>query len=339
MFISYCVLISVTVKGRKKDHLRICMEEDVEAGYAGFDLVRLDHRASPEISLSEVKTSTRFLGKRLDFPLIFEAITGGTGEARKVNKALARVAQEYGLGMGVGSQRAALENPRLATTYKVRDAAPDILLIGNLGAVQLNCGYGLEDCRKAVEMIDADALALHLNPLQEVIQPEGDTDFRGLTGKINAVASKMDVPVIVKEVGSGLDLKTARKLKVAALDCGGLGGTSWSLVESHRTNGKMKSVGVTYADWGTPTAESIAELSRVKKPLIASGGVRNGLDAAKCIALGADVVGAALPVLRAYGSGGEKAVREYVELFIAEFRTAMFLTGSKNVKKLKGKAR
>ena len=324
------------MRSRKQDHLRICVEEDVEAGDPGFGCVRLQHKASPEIDLRDVDTEVTFLGRTLKFPLIFEGITGGMPAAAKINRALAALAQEYGLGMGVGSQRAAIENPRLERTYKVRDIAPDILLIGNLGAVQLNYGYGLGECRKAVDMIRADALALHLNPLQEAVQPEGNTDFGGIVSKINGIASELETPVIVKEVGSGLDFQTACKLKVAALDCGGSGGTSWSLVESSRNPG-MKAVGVAFADWGTPTAECVIELAKLKKPLIASGGVRTGLDAAKAVALGADAVGVALPVLRAYDSGGVKSVRRYLDQFILEFKTAMYLTGSRRVGQLRGK--
>ena len=327
------------MKERKTDHLRISVEEDIESGDGGFNLVRLRHRASPEISYDEIDTEARFLGKRLSFPLIFEAITGGTPEAGRINKALAKVAQRYGLGMGVGSQRAAIENPKLADTFRVRDVAPDILLIGNLGAVQLNFGYGLKECKAAVKMIDADALALHLNPLQEAVQPEGNTDFRGIIGKVNKMAAGLGTPVIAKEVGCGLDYDTAKRLKVAAYDSGGLGGTSWSLVESFRNQSFMGEVGVLYSNWGIPTTKSVAELSALRKPLIASGGIRTGLDGAKCIALGADVAGVALPVLRAYYAGGEKAVDRFAERFIAEFKTAMFLTGSKKVSHLKGKVR
>ncbi|MFH0863342.1 MAG: type 2 isopentenyl-diphosphate Delta-isomerase [Candidatus Altiarchaeota archaeon] len=327
------------MKARKTDHLRISAKEDVEAGDSGLGRIRLQHKASPQMRFADVDTTVRFLGKDMAFPLIFEAITGGTPEAGKINRTLAKVAQKHGLGMGVGSQRAAIEDPKLASTYQVRELAPDILLLGNLGAVQLNYGYGLEECKAAVEMLQADALALHLNPLQEAVQPEGDTDFRGIIGKINKAAAGMRTPVIAKEVGCGLDYDTAKALKVAAYDCGGLGGTSWSLVESYRNPSLMGEVGALYSDWGIPTAEAVAELSRLKKPLIASGGVRTGLDGAKCVALGANVVGVALPVLRAYYSGGQKAVDRFAERFIAEFKTAMFLTGSSKVSDLTGRVR
>ncbi|MBU0762352.1 MAG: type 2 isopentenyl-diphosphate Delta-isomerase [Candidatus Altiarchaeota archaeon] len=333
-------IISLTggcrVGNRKTDHLRICAGELVESGDPGFDAYKLKTKSLPDVSLNEVDTTTTFLGKRLDFPLVIEAITGGTSEARKINKTLAAVAQEYGLGLGVGSQRPAIKDNKLAKTYQVRDVAEDILLIGNLGAVQLNYGFGLEECKAAVDMIDADALALHLNPLQEAAQPEGDTNFMGLAGKINKIASKLKTPVIAKEVGMGLDLESARKLKVSAYDVGGWGGTSWSLVESFR-NKDFRRVGVTYSYTGTPTAECIRQLCRLDKPLIGSGGVRDGLDAVKAIALGADVVGVALPFLRCYYGGGEKAIRRYLDGLIREFKVGMFITGSKNLRQLGGR--
>jgi len=322
---------------RKQDHIRICLEENVESGDAGFGGIRLQHRASPEINLKDINAKVTFLKKKLEFPLIFEAMTGGTPEAAKINKALASVAQEFGLGMGVGSQRAAIDDPSLAYTYEVRDVAPDILLIGNLGAVQLNMGYGASECKRAVEMIGADALALHMNSLQEAVQPEGDTNFKGLIAKMNKVASQIKTPIIAKEVGCGIDLQTARKLRVAAFDCGGVGGTSWSLVESFRNGGTMGQVGVTYASWGTPTAECVSRLAKLRKPLIASGGIRSGQDAAKAIALGADVAGVALPLLRAYHRSGQDGLRQYVKKFQAEFRTALFLTGSRNIRQIRGR--
>jgi len=322
---------------RKRDHLRICANERVEAGSTGFSAIRLSHKTSPEIRLDDVDTRTKLLGKRLALPLIFEAMTGGTEEALRINRTLAKVAQKKGVGMGVGSQRAAIENPLLEETYSVRDVAPDILLIGNLGAVQLNRGYGLAECERAVEMIGADALALHFNALQEAVQPEGDTDFRGLIAKVNKVAGKLSVPVVAKEVGCGIDYATAKRLKVAAFDVAGSGGTSWSLVESYRNSGDMGAVGVTYAEWGIPTADAVRSLSKLKTPIIASGGIRTGLDAAKAVALGAEAAGVALPILRAYYAGGEKAVGEWVDRFEAEYRTAVYVTGAKNNRGLRGK--
>ena len=325
------------INNRKQDHLRICVEEDVEAGETGLKEVRLAHHPLPELDFSQIKTDTRFLGKKLKFPLIIEAMTGGTPEGGKINKDLASVAQKYGIGFGVGSQRAAIDDLKLSATFQVRDVAPDILLIANLGAVQFNYGYGLAECQKAVDMIDADALAIHLNPLQEVIQPEGNTNFSGLVDKINKIKPQLKRPLIAKCVGSGILFDTARQIKVDAIDVGGAGGTSWCAVEGYRGNEMMKSVSKTFLGWGVPTADSIEELSKLNIPLVGSGGIRSGLDAAKAIALGADVVGMALPILRAYDQGGVKAVSDYLDRFILELRIAMFLTSSGEVKDLKGK--
>jgi len=322
---------------RKKDHIKICMEEDVEGGDTGLSQIKLAHMSLPEVDFSKIRTDTNFLGRRMKFPLIIEAMTGGTQESGKINKDIATVTQKYGIGFGVGSQRAAIEDPTLESTYAVRDVAPDVLLIANIGAVQLNYGYTVKECQKAVDMIKADALALHLNPLQEAIQPEGNTNFSGLISKINAVKAKVKCPVIAKAVGSGIRLDTAKMLKVDAIDVGGAGGTSWCMVEGLRGSQMIRDVSKTFVGWGVPTADCIRELERLNIPLIGSGGIRTGLDAAKAVALGADVVGVALPILRAYGSLGVKGVSDYLDKFMFEFKIAMFLTGSAEVKDLRGK--
>jgi len=321
---------------RKSDHIRICLEKDVEAGSTGFERVRLTHKALPELNLDEINTEIEFLGKTLKSPVIIEGITGGTKEAKKINKDLAKISQEFGIGFGVGSQRIAIDDEAMESTFKVRDVAPDILLIANLGAVQLNHGYGLDECKRAIEMIDADALALHLNPLQEAIQPEGERNFSGLIEKVNEISSKLDKPVIAKEVGSGISGDIASQLKVDAIDVGGSGGTSWSLVEGYRAN--EEEIGRTFAGWGIPTADCIREVSG-NVPVIGSGGIRSGLDGAKAIALGADCVGIALPILKAYSADGNKGASEFLNRFLTELRIAMFLTGSKAVKELRGKVR
>jgi len=325
------------IKDRKLDHLRICIEEKVEAGKTGFEGISLIHKALPEIDFDAIDTSVKFLGKDLKYPIIFEAMTGGVSEASQINRDVASVAQEYGIGFGVGSQRAAIEDPSLESTFQVRDVAPDILLIANLGAVQLNYGYSLKECAKAVDMIGADALAFHLNPLQEVVQTEGNRNFSDLTRKINDIAKDLNKPVIAKETGCGISYDTAKTLNVAALDVAGCGGTSWSLVESLRSEGKTEYIGKTFSEWGIPTAESIKEAVKTGKPVIASGGVRTGIDAAKSLALGAGCIGMALPVLTAWAADGKKGVKDFLDAFIYELKICMFLTGARNVSELKGR--
>ncbi|RLI95461.1 MAG: type 2 isopentenyl-diphosphate Delta-isomerase, partial [Candidatus Altiarchaeales archaeon] len=261
------------------------------------------------------------------------------GRGRKLNRDLARVAQDYGIGLGVGSQRIAIENTNLVDSFQVRDIAPDIFLIANLGAVQLNYGYSIRECKTAIEMIDADALALHVNPLQEIIQPEGNKNFSNLIEKINSVAKKLEKPLILKCVGSGISYSTAKELKVSAIDVGGVGGTSWSLIEGYRGKGIIRDIGREFAGWGIPTVESIIEVKKTNLPIIASGGIRSGIDAAKAIALGAECVGIALPILKAWSSNSIKGVKNFLDKFIYELKICMFLTGSKSIKELNGKIR
>lgn len=328
----------MNMNNRKLDHLTICIEKEIEVGKTGLERINLIHRALPEIDFDEIDMGVKFLGRGLNYPLIIEGMTGGASKALKINKDLASIAQEFGIGFGVGSQRVAIDNPNLANTYKVRDVAPDILLIANLGAVQLNYGYGIEECEKAIEMIDADALALHLNPLQEVIQPEGNKNFSNLIEKINRIAEKLKKPVIVKETGCGISYEIAKRLNVAAIDVSGHGGASWGLVEGYRGKENLET-GKRFSEWGIPTADSIRDVSRLDIPVIASGGIRNGIDAAKSFALGADCVGMALPILRVWTEKGKRGIREFLNRFISELRIAMFLTGSKSIGELKGKIR
>jgi isopentenyl-diphosphate Delta-isomerase len=259
--------------------------------------------------------------------------------AQQINQRLAQVAQTYGLAMGVGSQRVAIEQDHTAPTFQVRSIAPDILLFANLGAVQLNYGYGVAQCQRAVDLLQADALILHINPLQECIQPQGDLNFSGLLAKIAQVCAKLSVPVIAKEVGNGISAAMAAQLiqaGVQAIDVAGAGGTSWSLVESQRApKPLLQQLGQTFGDWGIPTAECLVEIRQVHQiPLIASGGLRNGLDVAKSIGLGADLAGMALPFLQAADISTE-AVIDRVELLIAELKTAMFCTGSRQLTDLR----
>jgi isopentenyl-diphosphate delta-isomerase len=327
---------------RKTEHLRISLEKDVRFRdlTTGLERYRFVHQALPELNRDDIDLSTTLLGKELSAPLIISSMTGGTEDAETINQNLAMAAQIHGLGMGVGSQRAALEEPDLSHTYQVRDVAPNILLLANLGAVQLNYGYSVEHCQRAVEMIEADGLILHLNPLQEALQPEGNTDFSGLLAKIETVCQGLSVPVIVKEVGWGISEEVARRLAdsgVAAIDVAGAGGTSWSEVEMHRADSEtLRRIAAAFADWGIPTAESIRMVRRGAPgvTLIASGGIRTGVEAAKAIALGADAVGLAAPLLKPATISAE-AVMEQLQRVIEELRIAMFCAGVKDLAALK----
>lgn len=327
---------------RKLDHLRICLDKDPQFAKltAGLERYHFVHQALPEIALSEVQLSCRLLGKVLRAPLIISSMTGGTQEAEGINLNLAEAAQQLGVAMGVGSLRAALEDPSLAHTYQVRRVAPDILLLANLGAVQLNYEYGPEDCYRAVEMIDADALILHLNPLQECLQRDGNTDFSSLLGRIEEVCYQLQVPVVVKEVGWGISDRVAEMLAgagVAAIDVAGAGGTSWSEVEGHRASEeKWDRVAQAFAEWGIPTAESI-RMVRQGAPgmtIVGSGGIRSGVDVAKVIALGADAAGMAAPFLKP-ATVGSSAVRAKLEELVTELRIAMFCVGITDVEQLR----
>ena len=327
---------------RKADHLRICLEDDVQFRSLsnGLDKYRFTHSCLPELDFSDVDIHTQFLNKTLKAPILISSMTGGTERAKTINCRLAQAAQKYGLAMGVGSQRIAVENPDLADTFAVRSFAPDAVLLANLGAVQLNYTYGLSQCLRVVDILQADALILHLNPLQECIQPNGDTKFKGLLDKIEQLCRQLEVPVIVKEVGNGISAAMATKLidaGVAVIDVAGAGGTSWAKVESQRAeNNLQRRLGKTFADWGISTADCIVQIRQQYPdlPLIASGGLRNGVEVAKAIALGADLAGLAFPFLQA-ASESEAAVDELVELLIAEIKTVLFCTGNANLLELK----
>lgn len=331
-------------EGRKLDHIRIVLGEDVAAkGVAtGFAAYRLPHLALPELDLAEVDTRTTFLGKPIGAPLLISSMTGGAAVAEKINLALAEAAEQLGLPMGVGSQRAAVADGRLAGTYQVRRVAPRIPLLANLGAVQLNYGFGVEQCQRAVDMIEADGLILHLNPLQEAVQPEGNTNFKGLLQKIEQICRALEVPVVVKEVGNGIGAHDARRLYecgVRVIDVAGAGGTSWSEVERFRHSSQQgQRVAGAFADWGLPTSECIRTV-RAALPaatIIGSGGVRSGVDVAKAIALGADLAGTAKPALvSAIDERGTAAVVEGLEGFVRELRVAMFCAGCADLQALR----
>jgi isopentenyl-diphosphate delta-isomerase len=290
--------------------------------------------------MDAVELGTTFLGRRLRAPLLVSSMTGGVERGWEITRCLAVAAQTVGCAIGVGSQRVAIEDPSRACYFTVRDVAPDVLLFANLGAVQLNYGYGVDECRRAVEMIEADALILHLNPLQEALQSEGNRDFSSLLGKIGRVCAVLGVPVVVKEIGCGISTRVARRLAeagVAAIDVGGAGGTSWSAVEHHRaTHALARRLGETFAGWGIPTATSLrlAASGAPGLPLIASGGLRTGLDAAKAIALGADLAGFAGPLLKAAATGETETV-DLLTALAAELRLAMFCCGAANPAQLK----
>lgn len=320
---------------RKAEHIRINLEEDVQARgiTSGLERYQLVHTALPELDLGQIDTRVTFLGHHLRAPLLISCMTGGVERGREINRRLARAAQTFGCAMGVGSQRAAIEDPALARLFQLRDVAPDILLLANLGAVQLNYGYGIEQCRRAVAMIEADALALHLNPLQEALQPEGNVNFAGLLGRIEQVCRALEVPVIVKEVGWGISGEVARALLeagVAAIDVAGAGGTSWSEVERHRApTAARRRVSGAFSGWGISTADSLRMVREAAPalPVIASGGMRDGIDATKAIALRADLAGFASPLLVAAAESDE-AVHELLGGLIEELRISMFCCGA-----------
>lgn len=326
---------------RKSDHIRISLQEDVNSKHisTGFERYRFEHCALPEFDLEDIDVSITLLGKRLNAPLIISPMTGGTPEAKEINERLAEAAQAAGIGMGLGSQRAALEDPTLEYTYQVRHVAPDILLLANLGAVQLNLGYGPAECCRAVEMVEADALVLHLNPLQEALQPHGDTHFSGLLSKIEAICRVLPVPVVVKEVGWGISEQVAQSLAnagVAAIDVAGAGGSSWSQVEMHRARSRWeREVAAAFAGWGIPTVESLIMARRGAPgiPLIASGGIRDGIQMAKAIALGATACGIAAPFLHA-ATRSASAVMELITILVTQLRIAMFAAGASNIRAL-----
>ena len=323
---------------RKLEHIEIVLGERVEGWVSTWlDDVVFIHRALPEADLGSVDMALEFLGKTLLAPLMITGMTGGHPDTVEINRALARVAEEYRVALGVGSQRAAIEDPSLEYTFRVaREEAPSIPLVANLGAVQLAKGYGVKEVRRAVEMIEADAIALHLNPAQEAFQPEGDTDFSGLIEKICSLAEEIDVPVMVKETGAGMSAEVVKPLYTCGIrlfDTAGAGGTSWVAVEMYRAERRgFKTHGRAarrFLDWGIPTAASIVEVRSAAPDatIVGSGGIRSGLDAAKAVALGADVAGFARPALQAVASGGAKELRSLLETYLAELRTAAFLAG------------
>ena len=325
---------------RKEDHIRICLGNQAHARNAtsGFEDVQLVHRALPEVNKAKINLSTVFLGKKFSAPIIVGAMTGGTEQATQINASIAQAVEKLGLGMGVGSQRAAIEDQKLEETYAVtRKMAPNAFLIANIGGVQLVHGYGLKEVRKVIEMIDADAVAVHLNALQEAVQPEGQTNFKGVLVKIAEIAGALDTPVIVKETGAGISSEDAKALEdagVKAIDVGGVGGTSFAAVEYHRTSTKKSLSGEAFWDWGIPTAVSLIEtVQTVKLPVIASGGLRSGTDVAKTLALNATLASISQPILQT-AVVGTKETEDKLSCLIEELRNALFLVGAEKISDL-----
>jgi isopentenyl-diphosphate Delta-isomerase len=326
---------------RKADHIKINLEKDVRSALTtGLEEYRFTHEALPELDLERVDTSLSLFGKPLAAPLLISSMTGGTAEAETINLRLAEAAQECRVAMGVGSQRAAIEHPEQAKTFQVRRVAPDILLFANLGAVQLNYGYGMDECRKVVEMIQANALILHFNPLQEAVQDAGDTNFADLSKKIEQICRKIDVPVIAKEVGWGMSERTAKILAdcgVSAIDVAGAGGTSWSQVEMHRAPDEFRrALAATFVGWGIPTVDSILNVKQAAPgmTIFASGGIKDGLDIAKCIALGATLGGIAGQFLKAAAISTENVI-EMMKLTKRQIEITMFATGVDSLSSLR----
>ena len=325
---------------RKADHIKINLEKDVRSALTtGLENYHFTHEALPELDLATVNPSLSLLGKRLAAPILISSMTGGTSDAETINLRLAEAAQQMKIAMGVGSQRAAIENTEQARTFQVRRVAPDILLFANLGAVQLNYGYGIDQCRKAVDMIQADALIFHCNPLQEAVQDAGDTNFAGLIKKIEKICKKLEVPVIAKEVGWGISERSAKLLAdcgVSAIDVAGAGGTSWSQVEMHRAPDEFtRELAATFVGWGIPTADSILNVKKATPgmTIFASGGLKDGLDIAKCIALGATLGGMASQFLKAAAISTKSAV-QMMKLTKRQIEVTMFACGAEKLEGL-----
>jgi isopentenyl-diphosphate delta-isomerase len=330
------------IQRRKGDHVEIVANEDLSQDYVYWDDIKLVHNPLPEVDLEEVDTSVTIFGRRLKAPLIISAMTGGYGKAEEINRNLASVAEDFGIGMGVGSQRAALENPEVARTYSVIKEFEIPLRIGNLGVPQLikqglTAPLGIEEGKAAMEMVDAHMLAVHLNYLQEIVQPEGDTKSKGGLKALEKFASAL--PVIAKETGAGVPRETALKLKkakVRGIDVGGLGGTSFSAVEYFRAksagDSSRANIGRTFWDWGIPTPVAVV-VANVGLPVIATGGLRSGLDVARAITIGASSAGMAGRLLPAALEGKDALTRE-LNTIIDELKAAMFLVGAKDLKEL-----
>jgi isopentenyl-diphosphate delta-isomerase len=336
--------LNSSIKERKADHISICLKENVQACKAttGFEDVSLLHRALPELDLQKIDISTTVFGYIFSAPIFVGAMTGGTAKATKINIAIAEAVEQLGLGMGVGSQRIAIDNPKVEHSFSVvRDKAPTAFIIANIGGPQLVSKYGVKEAKKAVEMVKANVLAIHLNSLQEAVQPEGDTNYSNLISKISELTQELDVPVIIKETGAGIAAEDAALLEaagVAGIDIAGVGGTSWSAVEYYRATASQdissQKLGLAFWDWGIPTAISLVEtVKSVRLPVIASGGIRSGIDIVKALGLGASLVSATYPFLSPATNSSED-VKKVLQYLVQEVRTAMFLVGVDSIQKL-----
>ncbi|MBA3074651.1 MAG: type 2 isopentenyl-diphosphate Delta-isomerase [Anaerolineae bacterium] len=328
-------------KSRKQDHIEINLNKNVQSGIAtGFDHFHFNHNPLPEINFQSISTESDFLGKTVQSPILISSMTGGTADGLVINRNLAKAAQLRGIALALGSGRAGLDSVEAAKTYQLRKWAPSIPIYANLGAIQLNYGFGVDECKRVVEMAEANALILHLNSLQEALQPEGQTNYAGLLKKINEICKAMAVPVIAKEVGWGINALAARRLAdagVSCIDVAGAGGTSWSEVEKHRNSSEARiRISSHFYDWGMPTAEAVIEVCQALPdvPVIASGGLRKGLDIAKSLALGASMGGIAGGFLRAATKSSEEVVNLIDELNL-ELRIAMFAVGAGTIEQLK----
>jgi isopentenyl-diphosphate delta-isomerase len=333
------------IKQRKREGIEIPLNKDVQAKTTStyLEYVKLIHNALPELDYDEIDISTTFLKRKFSAPLIIDSMTGGAPEAARINGRLGELAEKYGFAMGLGSQRAGLESEQLAETYSIaRKNAPSAFLIANIGGAQLAKGLTVGNIKKIIDMIQADALVIHLNPLQELIQPEGEPKYKGVLSKISEICGDLDVPVIVKEVGAGISKEVAVKLEVAgvsAINVAGAGGTSWAGVEKIRaeaSNNDLKThLGEIFWDWGIPTAASLVEVKKtVKVPIIASGGLRNGMEMAKCIVLGASMCAMAYPFLLKAAESKEQLF-SFADTVKAELKSTMFLIGAMNLSVLK----
>jgi len=336
--------MSKEIKNRKLEHIIICLEENIEASYkkTGFQDIEFVHRALPEMDLNEIDTSIKVFNHQFDYPILINAMTGGHEVSKIINKNLANLAKEFNIGLALGSQRAAIKDPKLEYTYKIaRDISPDAFIIGNLGAPQISKEYGINEIKQAIEMIQANALAIHLNALQECLQSEGEPVYKGVINGLQNIKKELKIPLIVKETGAGIakeDIILLKNIGIDTIDISGVGGTSWAAVEYYRSKDKTKNlpeITKTYWDWGIPTAVATIEASTADVNLISSGGIRSGLDIAKAIAIGADLVGISLPFLKAAYQDDYKTLQEIMKKFIKELKIAMFLTKSKNLAALK----